>query len=164
MEHYCCGILTISDKGFRGLRRDTSGPALSRLLTGNGFEVKATGIVPDRAEAIIATLVQWTDDKGLDLILTTGGTGVSPSDVTPEATRAVIERELPGIAEVMRRESFEKTPHALLSRSIAGIRKQSLIINLPGSEKGACENLGVVLPALSHALYKIKGGEEDCGA
>ncbi len=160
---YSCGVLTVSDKGSRGERQDTSGPALKTLLEKNTFYVKAVKIVPDQADVITEALIEWVDSYGLDLILTTGGTGVSPTDITPEATRAAIERELPGISEVMRQKSFELTSHAVLSRGIAGIRKESLIINLPGSEKGASENLLTVLPALPHALYKIKGGVKDCG-
>jgi len=162
-ERYTFGILTISDKGSRGERQDTSGPGLRELLIASGFEARAYEIVPDQREAIRDMLVRWVDGEGIDLIVTTGGTGVSPSDVTPEATSPLLEREIPGMAEAMRRASMEKTPHAMLSRGVAGIRKTSLIINLPGSEKGARENIAVVLPTLAHALYKIKGGVKDCG-
>ncbi|MDH5297848.1 MAG: MogA/MoaB family molybdenum cofactor biosynthesis protein [Desulfobulbaceae bacterium] len=161
---YTCGILTVSDKGSRGQRQDTSGPRLREMLTANGFTVTNHEIVPDSQEAIANVLSRWVDEEGIDLIVTTGGTGVSPSDLTPEATRPLLDREIPGIGEAMRRASLEKTPHAMLSRGIAGIRKSSLIINLPGSEKGARENIEVVLPMLSHALYKIKGGMKDCGS
>lgn len=158
-----CGILTISDKGARGERQDTSGEQLKKILTDNGFTIKAYDIVPDQKESISKKLGEWTDALQVDLIITTGGTGVDPSDVTPEATQAVIDREVPGISEIMRHVSFKKTPHAILSRGISGIRKQTLIINLPGSKKAAQENLEVVLAALPHAVYKIKGGKEDCG-
>ncbi len=161
-EIYTCAVLTLSDKGSRGEREDTSGPFLCDLLTSNGYTLSAYEIIPDKLELISKVLVDWVDEKAIDLIITTGGTGVSPSDVTPEATAKVVERELPGIAEAMRAVSFEKTVNAVLSRGIAGIRKESLIINLPGSRKAAQENIEVVFPALAHALYKIKGGMQDC--
>lgn len=160
---YTCGILTISDKGSRGERQDTSGPCLQKIMADNGFKIAATKIVPDQEEAIQATLCSWVDDEGVDLVITTGGTGVSPSDMTPEATRPLLDKEIPGISEAMRQASLLKTPNAMLSRGIAGIRKTSLIINLPGSEKAARENIEVVLSTLSHAIYKIKGGMKDCG-
>lgn len=160
---YSCAVLTVSDKGFCGERKDTSGEALKEILGAEGYELAAYAIVPDREEAIKEALTQWVDERHIDLIVTTGGTGVSPNDVTPEATGEVITREVPGISEAMRQTSFQKTPHAVLSRGIAGIRGKSLIINLPGSRKAAVENIEVVLAALSHAIYKIKGGTEDCG-
>lgn len=159
---YSCAILTISDKGSRGEREDTSGPQLNRQLTEGGFTVAAQEIVPDNQEAIAAIFMKWADQENIDLIISTGGTGVSPSDVTPEATLAILDTEIPGLGEAMRMASFTKTTHALLSRGVAGIRKKSLIINLPGSERAARENLEVVLPCLHHALYKIKGGMKDC--
>jgi len=119
-------------------------------------------IVPDNQEAIISVFTKWADQDNIDLIVSTGGTGVSPTDVTPEATQSILDKEIPGISEAMRMASFAKTMNAVLSRGIAGIRKQSLIINLPGSEKAARENLAVILPCLQHALYKIKGGMKDC--
>ena len=164
MTSYTGGILTISDKGSRGEREDTSGPQLRAMLTEQGFSVVAYAIVPDEIAIIRETLLTWVDKDKIDLILSTGGTGVSPSDLTPEATRAVLDREIPGIGEAMRLASLQKTPNAILSRGIAGTRKQSLIINLPGSKKAAEENLEAVLPALQHALYKIKGGTKDCGS
>ena len=164
MTSYTGGILTISDKGSRGERKDTSGPQLQAMLSEQGFSVVAYTIVPDEIAIIQETLRTWADEKKIDLILSTGGTGVSPSDLTPEATRAILDREIPGIAEAMRLASLQKTPNAILSRGIAGIRKQSLIINLPGSKKAAQENLEAVLPALQHAIYKIKGGTKDCGS
>lgn len=163
MTHYSCGILTVSDKGARGEREDTSGPNLKEILAEAHFSIVAYDIVPDREEVIAATIMTWVDTRGIDLVVTTGGTGVSPSDVTPEATRKVIDREVPGIAEAMRLASLQKTGMAMLSRAVAGIRKQSLVINLPGSKKAAAENLAAVLTALPHALDKIKGGTEDCG-
>ena len=161
---YTCAILTISDKGSRGEREDTSGPGLRKILEKNGFSVAASEIVPDQEEAIAETMRRWVDKDEIDLIVSTGGTGVSPSDVTPEATRPLIDKEIPGISEAMRQASLQKTPNAMLSRGIAGIRKKSLIINLPGSEKAARENIEAVLPTLSHAIYKIKGGMKDCGS
>lgn len=161
---YKCGILTVSDKGSRGEREDTSGPNLQAILTANDFKVAAYSVVPDQVDRISECLTAWVDEEGLDLIVTTGGTGVAPSDVTPEATRPILDREIPGIAEAMRLASLQKTPNAILSRAIAGIRKQCLIINLPGSKKAAQENLEAVLPALPHAIYKIQGGTKDCGS
>ena len=158
-----CGVLTLSDKGARGEREDRSGPLLQEILAGQGFTVTAYTILPDQEELIAAALADWADNKQLDLIVTTGGTGVSPSDRTPEATRLVIEREVPGLAEAMRQASLSKTIQAVWSRGIAGIRKQSLIINLPGSRKAAQENLEAVLPALEHGIRKMKGDTTDCG-
>lgn len=162
-RRYTCGVLTLSDKGARGEREDTSGVMLRELLRVEGFEPAAYEIIADRRELIVRTLVVWVDEKGIDLIITTGGTGVSPTDVTPEATLEVIDRPVPGIAEAMRQASLEKTVNAMLSRGVAGIRGQSLIINLPGSRKAARENIAVVLPVLQHALYKLQGGTADCG-
>ncbi|MCB2183054.1 MAG: MogA/MoaB family molybdenum cofactor biosynthesis protein [Desulfobulbaceae bacterium] len=159
---FTCAVLTISDKGSRGERDDTSGPQLLKQLEGALFNTVDYTIVADQPDSISSTLLKWVDEDKIDLILTTGGTGVSPSDRTPEATREVLDYEIPGIGEAMRQASFAKTPNALLSRGIAGVRKESLIINLPGSERGARENLEVVLPALNHAIYKIKGGTKDC--
>ncbi|WP_417914771.1 MogA/MoaB family molybdenum cofactor biosynthesis protein [Candidatus Electronema sp. JM] len=158
-----CGILTLSDKGARGERQDTSGPLLHELLNAQGFFVTAYEILPDQEELIAAKLTVWADELRLDLIVTTGGTGVSPSDRTPEATRRVIEREIPGLGEAMRAASLQKTPQAVWSRGIAGLRGQTLIINLPGSAKAAKENLETVLPALAHGIEKIQGSTTDCG-
>ena len=154
-------VITMSDSGARGQREDTSGEALKELLCGNGYALSHYSVIPDNIEAIVKTVTAAVDD-GADLVLTTGGTGVSPTDVTPEAMDQVIEKEVPGIAEAMRAASFSLTPKAVISRGRAGIRKQSLIINLPGSRKAALENIKVVLPALSHALEKIKGSTADC--
>jgi molybdenum cofactor synthesis domain-containing protein len=152
------GVLTVSDRSARGARADASGPALVAAVTAElpGTEIAETAIVPDEVEAIAATLVRWCDEARLDLILTTGGTGFAPRDVTPEATRAVLHREAPGLAEAMRAASLRVTPHAMLSRAAAGIRGRTLIINLPGSPKGAVENLRTVLPVLSHALELLR--------
>jgi molybdopterin adenylyltransferase len=156
------GILTVSDRGSRGEREDKSGPALAQaILALPGAQVVATAIVPDERPAIEAALRRWVEE-GLDLILTTGGTGMSPRDVTPEATRAVIDREAPGFAEAMRAASLRITPHAMLSRSVSGMARCTLIINLPGSPKAACENLATILPALPHGLDKLRGDPSEC--
>ena len=160
---YRCGVLTLSDKGSRGEREDTSGPQLQAMLRADGYEVAVSLIIPDQQDLIEQTLVSWVDDLHLDLIVTTGGTGVAPSDHTPEATRKVIELEVPGLSEAMRQASLRKTIQAVWSRGIAGIRKGCLILNLPGSRKAAQENLESILPALPHGLYKLKGGDADCG-
>lgn len=158
-----CGVLTLSDKGARGEREDTSGPRIQEMLRVAGYEIALYQILPDRQEMIEQTLSTWVDDQRLDLIVTTGGTGVSPSDRTPEATRAVIDREVPGLGEAMRLASLQKTVQAVWSRGIAGIRKDCLILNLPGSRKAAEENLSAVLPAMMHGLEKLKGSGVDCG-
>jgi len=155
-------ILVLSDKGSRGERIDGSGPALAGWLAERGAEVVRTALIPDEAAQIEATLRDWADSGSFDLIVTCGGTGVSPRDVTPEATSRVIEREIPGLGEEMRRASAAITPHALLSRAIAGIRRQTLIINLPGSPKGALENLAAVWPAIPHGIAKMQGDPADC--
>lgn len=156
-------IVTISDKGARGEREDKSGRALSELLTGEGYDVRLQTVVPDETEEISRSLCRYADEEQVALIVTTGGTGVAPRDVTPEATLAVIDRLVPGMAEAMRAASLCKTPHAMLSRAVVGVRKSSLIVNLPGSPKGAMENLLVLLPALPHALDKIQGDPSECG-
>ncbi len=157
------GLLTCSDRGAAGEREDTSAAAIREMLPA-GFQVARYQLVPDQQEAISAVLVAWCDEDGLDLILTTGGTGLTPRDVTPEATMAVLERPIPGLAEAMRAAGLAKTPHAMLSRAVAGVRRRTLIINLPGSPKAVRENLAVVLPALPHALEKIQGSTQECGA
>lgn len=158
-------VITVSDKAWHGERRDTSGPALCALLDAYGFTVAYTAIVPDEPEQIRRQLLLCADERSIPLILTTGGTGFSPRDITPEATCAVIEREAPGIPEAMRAESMKITPRGCLSRGVAGIRGNSLIINLPGSEKAARENLLAVLPALQHGLDMLaSAGSADCGA
>lgn len=149
------GILTLSDRSARGERDDASGPALARLVEAQGWSVIKQAILPDDEPAIRGLLASWADAGELDVILTTGGTGFSPRDVTPEATRAVIDREAPGLAEAMRAASLRITPHAMLSRIVTGIRKRTLILNLPGSPKGAMENLQVVLPVLPHAVQLL---------
>ena len=155
-------IIILSDKGARGERVDESGKVISDMIASLDASVLSYTILPDERDNISDALSRFADGGEIDLIITCGGTGVSPRDVTPEATRAVLDRELPGMAEAMRAESFKITPNALISRAVAGIRKQTLIINLPGSPKAARENLAVVLPALSHAVEKIKGDPSDC--
>src|SRR5215207_8085199 len=150
------GILTISDRSSRGEREDSSGPALAHLIEAEGWSVTKQSLLPDEQSAIRDLLISWADSSELDVILTTGGTGFSRRDVTPEATRSVIERESPGLAEAMRAASLKVTPHAMLSRIVTGIRKKALIINLPGSPKGAVENLQVVVPVLPHAVQLLK--------
>ena len=154
------GILTLSDRSARGERADSSGPALARLIQAEGWSVTKQSILPDEESAIREILINWSDGAELDVILTTGGTGFSPRDVTPEATRAVIEREAPGLSEAMRAASLKVTPHAMLSRIVTGIRKKTLIINLPGSPKGAVENLQVILPVLEHAIKLLQESPE----
>ena len=150
------GILTLSDRSARGERADASGPALADLIRAENWSVVEQAILPDDESAIRAKLVEWADSGRFDVILTTGGTGFALRDVTPEATLAVIQRDAPGLAETMRAESLKKTPHAMLSRAVAGIRGQTLIVNLPGSPKGAVENLQTIAPVLSHAVQLLK--------
>jgi molybdenum cofactor synthesis domain-containing protein len=150
------GILTISDRSARGERPDVSGPALVAWVKDQGWEVVREAIVPDEQALISAQLIEWADAGWVDVILTTGGTGFSPRDVTPEATSAVLERQAPGLAEAMRAISLQATPHAMLSRGIAGIRKRCLIVNLPGSPKGALENAQIILPVIPHAVQLLR--------
>ena len=154
-------ILTISDRSSRGERADTSGPALAELVQSQGWQVVRQEIVPDEIDMIKERFQSWCDSGETDVILATGGTGFAPRDVTPEATRAVVERLTPGLDEAMRSASLEITPHAMLSRAVSGVCKRTLIINLPGSPKGATENLRVVLPALEHAVHLLR--DEDAG-
>lgn len=162
MNQIRAAILTLSDKGSRGERVDGSGPALSAWLAERGVHTVHAQIIADEYEQIVEVLTDWADRDIADLILTTGGTGVSPRDVTPEATARVCSRMIPGLGELMRLESLKITPMASLSRAAAGIRNKSLIINLPGSPKGALENLAAVWPVIGHGVEKIRGGQEDC--
>ena len=155
-------VLVISDKASRGEREDKGGELVIDILKKNGFYVVEKRIVPDEKEDIINTLKEWADIKRIPLIVTTGGTGVSPRDVTPQATKEVIDYDIPGMGEAMRAKSLEITPHAMLSRAIAGVRKGSLIINLPGSPSGAKDNLLVIMPAIEHAILKISGDTSEC--
>jgi molybdopterin adenylyltransferase len=150
------GILTLSDRSARGERADSSGPTLADLLQAQGWSVVRQSLLPDEETAIRSLLVSWADSGEMDVVLTTGGTGFAPRDVTPEATRAVIERDAPGLAEAMRAASLTVTPHAMLSRIATGIRKRTLIVNLPGSPKGAMENLQVIIPVLPHAVQLLR--------
>jgi len=162
---YTAAVLTISDKGFRGERTDTSGPALRALLEEAGWEVVHSALLPDEQEQIQAALIDCADRLRVNLVLTTGGTGFSPRDVTPEATLAVVEREARGIPEAMRAESLRITPRGCLSRSAAGIRGRTLIVNLPGSEKAARENLLAVRDAVGHGIdMLLSAGSADCAA
>jgi len=157
-------VITVSDRGARSQREDASGPAIARMLEAEGMEIVGRRIIPDEKEIIRQMLLEWCNGGDADLILTTGGTGVSPRAVTPDATREVIDREIPGMAEAMRHQSAAVTPHAMISRALVGIRGRTLIINLPGSPKGAAENLSVLIPALTHAIEKIKGDETECAS
>jgi molybdopterin adenylyltransferase len=156
------GVLTLSDKGSRGERVDESGKAIKEILAALGANVLKYEVVPDEKDIISARLVEWADKDRLDLILTTGGTGLTPRDVTPEATLAVIDKEVPGFAEAMRAESFKKTPMAVLSRAVSGIRGRTLIINMPGSTRAVRECLEVISPALNHAVETLRGESGDC--
>jgi molybdenum cofactor synthesis domain-containing protein len=155
------GILTVSDKASRGEREDRSGPALRERLEAAGADVVRTAIVPDEQDEIRAVLMAWSDE-GLDLVLTTGGTGLSPRDWTPEATRTVLDRETPGISEAIRAGGLGKTRTAMLSRAVSGIRRSTLIINLPGSEKSVREGLAAVIDVLPHAVEVLRGAAGDC--
>lgn len=155
-------ILTLSDRSARGERADASAPALAVWLAQKGYKVAESEVIPDDFNTITDKLSDWADSGRCDLILTTGGTGVAPRDVTPEATLKVLEREIPGIAEVMRARSMQKTPNAMLSRAVAGIRSNCMIINLPGSPKGAVECLEAVWEAVPHGVAKIQGDQSDC--
>ena len=160
---YTAAVITVSDKGYRGEREDTSGPNLCRILTEKGFDVAYTAIVPDEADMIQAELCKCADDLKIALVLTTGGTGFSPRDITPEATLEVVERQTPGIPEAMRAESMKITPKGCLSRSAAGIRRRTLIINLPGSKKASAENILAVIDPVTHGLDMLYSeGSADC--
>ena len=159
---YCAAVLTVSDRSFRGERPDTGGPLVAELLENAGYEVVWTGIVPDEQMQIEEQLRQTADSGTVQLLVTTGGTGFAPRDVTPEATIAVCDRLTPGIPEAMRSASMQVTARAMLSRAQAGIRKGTLILNLPGSPNAAKENLEAVLPAIGHGLEMLSGRPADC--
>jgi len=156
------GILTVSDKGSRGERQDASSESIRKNLTRLDAQIERYEIVPDEQKVISARLREWADKGGLDIVLTTGGTGLSPRDVTPEATLAIVDRLAPGFGEAMRAESLKITPLGVLSRAVAGIRKSTLIINLPGSPKAVQECLEAILPALPHAVEVLRGEAEEC--
>lgn len=162
-NNFSFGILTMSDKGSRGEREDTSGLNLINILVEEGYTKAFYEIIPDKKEIIEEKLIMMCDELAIPLIVTTGGTGVSPTDVTPEAMLEVIEKEVPGMAELMRLESLKKTPRACMARGKVGIRKKSLIINLPGSKRASEENLDAIIGVLIHALEKINGDKSDCG-
>ena len=151
------GIITISDKAWQGKRADKSGPVIRDSFSTVDSQVVKYEVIPDEADIIASKLAQWADEGSVDIILTTGGTGLAPRDVTPEATLSAIDKEVPGLAEMMRVQSFSVTPNAMLSRAVAGVRKECLIINLPGSPKAVAECLEVILPVLPHAVDVIKG-------
>jgi len=155
-------VLTLSDKGARGARQDTSGPAIEEMLKGIGVEVIDYAILPDDKETIKVKLLEYC--RRVDLILTTGGTGLGPRDVTPEATIEIIDKEIPGIAEAMRAEGMKKTTRSMLSRAVTGMRGRTLIINLPGSPKAVRENLETILEVIPHAIEKIKGDPSECAS
>lgn len=157
------GILVISDKGARGEREDTSGAAIREMLSAIDGAAHRYEVVPDDRVVITQRLIDWADDHDLDLIVTTGGTGLGPRDVTPEATRQAIDYEAPGLAEAMRLEGLKHTPMAMLSRAVAGVRGRTLIVNLPGSPRSVRENLSVLLPVLPHALEILRGQTEHGG-
>lgn len=157
------GILTVSDKGWRGERQDRSGEAIREVLSETGAHITNYDIVPDEKNVIAERLIKWADEGNVDIIVTTGGTGLGPRDVTPEATLSVVDRIAPGFVEAMRAESLKKTPHAMLSRAVSGTRGSCLIINLPGSPKAVRECLGSILPALPHAVETLRGQGGECG-
>jgi molybdenum cofactor synthesis domain-containing protein len=159
---FTVGILTISDKGSRGERQDKSGEAIHEILSSIAVRIENYDIIPDEKELIAKKLVEWVDNDKMDIIITTGGTGLTPRDVTPEATLAVVDKIVPGLAEAMRAESLKKTPMAMLSRAVVGTRGKCLIINLPGSPKAVRECLAVILPALPHAVETLKGEAGEC--
>ena len=158
------GVITISDKGSRGEREDLSVEEIKKLIPKLPGQITAYTVIPDEESIIVKTLISYVEKERLDLIITSGGTGLSPRDVTPESTRKVIEREVPGMAEAIRIESLKKTPFGMLSRGVVGTRGHSLIVNLPGSPKAVRENLTTILPVIPHALEKLQGDLTECGS
>jgi molybdopterin adenylyltransferase len=156
-ELIAVGIITVSDKSSRGEREDEGGKTIRQIVEGSGSTVGAYVVVPDERDQIAAQIRQMADERRLDVVLTTGGTGLSPRDVTPEATRSAIDYEVPGLAEAMRAESFKQTPAGILSRAVSGVRGRTLVVNLPGNPKGVRECLDVILPAIPHAVSVMRG-------
>lgn len=161
---FTVAVLTMSDKGARGERVDESGPLIRKMMEAQGAKVVEYAVIPDEKVMISATLSRWADAGGIDLVLTNGGTGLGPRDNTPEATLQVVDRLVPGLAEAMRAESFKKTPAGILSRGQAGLRKRTLIVNLPGSPKAVKECLEAILPAIPHAMEMMKGEASECAS
>ncbi len=161
MESIRAAIVTVSDRGYTGQREDVSGPLLADLVRQMGAEVARQAIVPDERDEIVALLVSLADEMALDLVITTGGTGVTPRDVTPEATQAVVEREMPGLAEVLRFEGYRQTPLAVISRGVAGIRGKTLIVNLPGNPRAVRQGMETLSPILPHAVQMIRGEDTE---
>jgi molybdenum cofactor synthesis domain-containing protein len=157
------GVVTVSDSGYAGQREDVSGPLLADLLADLGIEVAVRTMVPDEMEQIRRVLTHLADEEGLDLVLTTGGTGLTPRDRTPEATRTVIDRQVPGLAEVLRAEGYRRTPLAVISRGVAGIRGMTLIVNLPGSPRAVREGMEILAPILHHAVRMVRGVDTEHG-
>jgi molybdopterin adenylyltransferase len=161
---FTAAVLTLSDKGSRGEREDLSGKILAEMLASISGKVDSYEVIPDDRQLIAEKLIYYADHLGVDVIATTGGTGVGPRDVTPDATRAVIDKEIPGMAEAMRLAGLQKTPFAMISRAVVGCRGKTLIINLPGSPKGVRENLEAIMKAIPHTVEKLKGDPDDCAA
>lgn len=161
MDAIQAAVVTISDKGAAGERRDVSGPLLAKLVRKMGADVVEQALVPDVRDEIERILTRLADEERVDLVITTGGTGPAPRDVTPEATRSVIEREMPGLAEALRRQGAHKTPLAILSRGVSGIRGQTLIVNLPGSPKAVREGMETLIPVLPHAIKMLRGADTE---
>ena len=158
-----CFLLTISDRGFLGKRIDETGNALKKILKSKGFKISGYKLVPDEKKMIEEAIKEATDVLNFDIVITNGGTGLSPRDITPDVTKKLLDYEIPGIAEAMRSYGYKNTVRAVLSRSVAGVRDKSIVINLPGSIKGAIESLEAIIDALPHAIEKLHGSTEDCG-
>tara|TARA_Y100001968_G_scaffold281477_1_gene278745 strand:- start:226 stop:714 length:489 start_codon:yes stop_codon:yes gene_type:complete len=156
-QQFKVGILTISDSGSSGTRKDVSGPILEKIAVRNNIKIQLKKIIPDDFDKIQETLIEWADNGEVDLILSTGGTGLGPRDRTPEATKLILDIEVPGISEIMRIQTFSETPFAVLSRSVSGVRSGCLIVNLPGSPSGVEQCMNIILPSINHALEMIRG-------
>ena len=156
-QQFKVGILTISDSGSSGTRKDVSGQILEKIAVSNNLKIQLQEIIPDDFDKIQETLIEWSDNGEVDLILSTGGTGLGPRDRTPEATKLILDIEVPGISEIMRIKTFSQTPFAVLSRSVSGVRSGCLIVNLPGSPSGVEQCINIILPSINHALEMIRG-------